>query len=586
VVKCRIRHGAASAIASYTVYSRHRAPSGARYGCPPVEIVLPAGKRLSDHQFTCGEPGDLTISGRVLLPDGAPAGGAEVALMQLPLKTTTDAQGAFTLEGIGENDNYSVQATLQGYSAAAQFQAKGGDDDITLQLRPLVQLAGRVLDAASGVPIQGAKIELQQYTNGLQVPVNTKSAADGGFAFENRSMGSFNIHTTAPGYADNSHSFHISENTEIPAMVIKLTPPVRVAGVVLDPSGVPLAGATLEAAQGRIRTISNTDGSFDLHGLESGVATALKVSHTDHGRITLEVVPGSPGTEDLTITMPVPPTLEVIATLDGAPLPSYDVNGMSMVPSGNSFYTRANSPDGRVTAREVSAGTWNINIRHDGGGGTEINQVVEFSGGQVTTVTAAFQTGTSSLQGKFSSPFGPSGMQRHAHLKNLDEGRTGYPVHIEPDNYSVENIAPGNYVLIIFGGETGFQRIQRLVRIAEGEAKEFDIILDGSASVAFTRSGNLEENFIVTLTNSENAPDPAELERSGSLTPTDSDNYTLPIPAGASTGSLSGLAPGDYWLYAGPMSRMVVPPGGTAPEPVYQSVQIAPGDANEFEVGG
>lgn len=133
-------------------------------------------------------------------------------------------------------------------------------------------LAGKVVDAASGLPVAGAVV---WSGNPLNAPP-VRSGADGSFRLEAPSAPEgIRMNAAAAGYLMAERRFVTRKETG--PIRLALDPAASLSGVVVDPEGRPVPGASIEPApqaqrslnlirsQGKVRT--GPDGRFRLTGL-------------------------------------------------------------------------------------------------------------------------------------------------------------------------------------------------------------------------------------------------------------------------------------------------------------------------------
>lgn len=142
-------------------------PSGSPGGSSqPVQITLEPGARTTldlDITLTEGQ-----VSGRVLEPDGAPAGGATVIAVaprgQRMREAVTDEQGQFLFTNLQAREPMVLRARRMGRTASATLPPD--QSDLTLTLRPAARIVGTV---HGDQPISGFELRLatETYVRGL-----------------------------------------------------------------------------------------------------------------------------------------------------------------------------------------------------------------------------------------------------------------------------------------------------------------------------------------------------------------------------------------------------------------------------------
>lgn len=269
------------------------APSGkpAAKPRPPLRIVLGRGS---------------TLTGRIVDPQGQPAGGAEVVLSASfegpdamirfafgdpTRRATADPKGRFRIERLAAGA-FQLWADHPSFASVTQPRIKIPDKPAEIPLGDIRLLAAAFLEGQvtdeRGAPVAGASVILRPtdgdfmaFHEGRPVePVQT--GADGSFRSGRVAAGTrVNVSVEHPAYVD-AHA----PGVEVPAaepLLITLQPGRSLNGRVVDPAGKPVAGAQLLPApetgigmsmvhsmNGGPRTMSDEDGRFVLDGLSPG----------------------------------------------------------------------------------------------------------------------------------------------------------------------------------------------------------------------------------------------------------------------------------------------------------------------------
>jgi protocatechuate 3,4-dioxygenase beta subunit len=264
-----------------------------------VQITLPsAGAEVRrDLQFQAG----FTLSGRVLR-GGVPMPGVQVSAAGLDTAevaggvAVSDAKGAFRLEGL-QPGSYDVEALFQGPSHPRNVQIRG-DQEIEVDL-PASQVSGRVTDAASSAPLDGAVISLVS-KEGQAFPLgDQRSAPDGTFRFEGMAAGSYRIAARKDGYAPGLLEIEIPE-AGLSGLDLRLDAATGLELSVLDPTGGPPAqveAALLDAA-GQVVT----SGTYPV-----GEGGRVRLSQAPAGSFLLLVGSAAGGTVGQAVGVPGPP---------------------------------------------------------------------------------------------------------------------------------------------------------------------------------------------------------------------------------------------------------------------------------------
>ena len=197
-----------------------------------------------------------------------------------------------------EVDSFSFRFSLhaRGYEiwASNMFSIVGREefDFGTIELDPLYEVSGRVVDADSKTPIANAQLTRTDGDNYFARVINLRTVRfetddNGEFCFQGFPRSGGTIMAFADGYRSVSHSV---TNVEVP-LEIELTPESQasIEGTVVSNDGFPVVGAEVllgfgigEFASGATGTHSDEDGAFRFEGWDDGSYTAWAIS--DMGR--------------------------------------------------------------------------------------------------------------------------------------------------------------------------------------------------------------------------------------------------------------------------------------------------------------
>lgn len=155
-------------------------------------VAYPASFGISEKrtEVTLNLKEAITIRGSVTTADGKPLAGASVGHASVPLApVTTDAAGKYALYGVppaSPDKQQRLKITCPDYAlATAPIPTTGEVAAVALQ--PMITVKGRVVDAATGTPLQTV-FNLQvsfytapEHTNATLSALYLRSAADGTF---------------------------------------------------------------------------------------------------------------------------------------------------------------------------------------------------------------------------------------------------------------------------------------------------------------------------------------------------------------------------------------------------------------------
>lgn len=224
--------------------------------------------------------------------EGPPIAGAEVALYPMqededeldqPLEvTTTNADGRFRFLGLDPLTSYQVFVTAEGFRPDLEGVSTGTDEDI--ELRPGATFGGRVLDANTTVPIEGAEVWIwleNRGPGGIEDKLVSLTGADGAYTLEHARLDRLqDVWVRAPGRLAEKREFQVRPEGGA-GYDILLEPGV---GLVLAPydviDGAPLRDVELRLSNGLELA---TDGNGDLRLTSPGRNTL------DEGVLQLDV---------------------------------------------------------------------------------------------------------------------------------------------------------------------------------------------------------------------------------------------------------------------------------------------------------
>jgi carboxypeptidase family protein len=267
----------------------------------------------------------LVVAGTVAFPDGAPAAGTVLSvqpdlsenLAGSPMdprayvgagnEDKADEKGAFRITGLGAgpwivaaklelgDSQREAQSEAQGARAVGRWSASQGlvrppAAGVHLTLEPPVTVSGTVLDSQRK-PV--AKFQVLAELSGSQwyMPPSEKKeqtfeGVDGRFVLTGLRSGSWTFRAEAEGYARSEKVVLVLPAEEELALV--LLRKVLVAGKVVDPAGLPVAGAevtkelegteAIQAMQGRSDwpvAQSDDEGAFRLEGMPPGTFSIM-----------------------------------------------------------------------------------------------------------------------------------------------------------------------------------------------------------------------------------------------------------------------------------------------------------------------
>lgn len=330
------------------------------------------------------------IAGVVHRTDGRPAAGAEVVVEssggggapwmgggrpRRAGEATAGDDGRFRVTGL-EDGTFAVRASLVPDEALAprwradEEGVRSGREDLALVLAGPVTFTGRVVDDR-GQPVRAFQVVARAAREGGPSETQAFEDEDGRFAFERATPGAWRVEARADGHVSDPPVElvlpHAGEELEL-----GLARASRVAGRVVDPTGAPVAGATVRATDGGETNPwggpggpsarSDETGRFELERLAPGDAsfTAEAEGWADSEPVAVALVAGS-DLESLLLALRVGGRIEgVVSTPEGTPLAGRRVTwGSNAMGFGSRGETRSDA-SGRFAFAAVTPGQWAV----------------------------------------------------------------------------------------------------------------------------------------------------------------------------------------------------------------------------------
>lgn len=320
------------------------------YGLGYALYVKPDGDAL---ELTLSPP--ITAAGRVMDGEGEPVSGATVRARIVGhddqgLQGLADAfpgsralsgpDGEFVLDLLGPDhaQDYSIHAELGNReSAGVAVRLSPGDahEGLVLTLYEGAVLEGRIVDAVTGEPIEGARIrggEGPRAPNS-NYPLLARSDAEGRFRLEGLPREAFTVHLEAEGYvyAEDIFAQTLSGNETLTDLTWEMEPAAVFHGVCVDADGQPLEGVRVHLHGGDAQSSrafllvpenedrsgineyghpvrnakTGPDGRFEVHGLPAGSQARVSFqkegytyrSNTTSNYMVIEAPTAEAGTE-------------------------------------------------------------------------------------------------------------------------------------------------------------------------------------------------------------------------------------------------------------------------------------------------
>jgi protocatechuate 3,4-dioxygenase beta subunit len=323
------------------------------------------------------------LAGRVLDPDGRPVPGARVVVdAAIPggVRAVSDREGRYRLEAVAAGQHW-LSAARPGATLRAVVRVHlPSVERLDLVLLGTATLRGRVTDARTGNPIEGARV-VAGTGNGWDEQRQSASAptdAAGGYAIETLRPGRIMFVTVEKdGWIQAEPSDHRIRLEEAGGAVVDLEmlPAARIEGVVTGPDG-PVVGAEVSAAgSDGVPGVTDLAGRYRLTPLRGGevrvVVGAAGYAHPDGAETTVDVPAGGCVTHDIELVA-CGATGETVEYGETPPERTVVVRGRVLAADGAScagctVSVSSKSPYGSVVDRPVS---WDLGngtpVRPDG----------------------------------------------------------------------------------------------------------------------------------------------------------------------------------------------------------------------------
>lgn len=221
------------------------------------------------------------------------------------LAAVTAADGRFAVRGVPSGVAYSIEAAREGFAphVVPRLEVPASE---TITVPPIVLGEGGALrvraSAGDASPVAGAAVRVARldepeadprWPDATEPPAGT-SGADGAALVPRLRAGSYAVSVIAPGlrpFTRRDVEIADERTTEIAAA---LEPGLTLRGVVLDATGAPLPGASVEARRSVVweKATTGADGRFAIEGLEP---PAVRVVATASGfasqRMSVDLIP-------------------------------------------------------------------------------------------------------------------------------------------------------------------------------------------------------------------------------------------------------------------------------------------------------
>lgn len=442
-----------------------------------LAAVKPAGDPLEIEL----EPAS-TLAGTVKNELGEDLSGARVTLQQqfgsvqggmmnfnprrMVKRATTDEDGAFEVEGIGTG-TWDLVATSEGYIDLERkgIEVQGGKeiDDVELRLLRGGTLRGRVI-SSNGDPVVGANLtRVVQQRSMIDISrANRRTArsdGDGNFVLDGLPLGATSFSAQHEKHQEKVLDLEIQSGDNRLDFILERG--LTISGRVLDPTGLPVGGATVSATTpgggmmvmvgggaGPKTAVTNSDGEYLLEGYGAGTY-----------EVTAKLEGYAPATTDAPIQLDRSDATSVDLQLQtGAAITgivdglSFDelsqVQIMAMQPGASTMPLMAQVDyEGSYLIDNVPAGDWMV-MATVGQGGKNARETVTIDPGTLEMVVDFSFGGGLTLTGRVERNGEPvSGTMV---IASSTDGPGAGQTTTDPDGrYTLEGLEAGRYQILV-----------------------------------------------------------------------------------------------------------------------------------------
>lgn len=396
---------------------------GAHTEVLPIEVELnrqleteTTEELQADPEFLPVDPNK--ISGTVTDLDGDPIADAEVAVYHPDRgdrKSTSDAQGYFTIGELETDKTYRVSAIAPLYNKGVIESVSPGAREIELTLTKASSMRGKVVDANSGGPFTEFEVAYVPYALdektwhrfSIDPSIAWKRVHDENGAFELTGIRSNQPFSVGARTATRGPTFVPSEpiapGEGIDGFQIPLSAPTFVVFTVKASDGSPVAGAAIHMGQTARQTVNlaetDAEGILRFGGLPAGDSVFV-AKHPDHGETHAEASVKEGGETKVELIFPAGGSIEGIVTNLGAPAGGARV--LAAIQDSGTYREARTDAAGKFDLVGLPAGNYEVHAIlpsvHAGlDSEKQMSSAAEVETGKITFVTLAFQPATASV---------------------------------------------------------------------------------------------------------------------------------------------------------------------------------------------
>ncbi|HKE00015.1 MAG TPA: carboxypeptidase-like regulatory domain-containing protein, partial [Planctomycetota bacterium] len=491
-------------------------------GAPPLVIVAERGALVAGRVVDAkgqGIPGASVVASSSWSGSKSAAAGKRASDQIV----TSGADGGFRITGLGDGP-FSVTADVEDVGSQTTRDVRAGTEDVEIVVASPTGIAGRVVDATSGEPVEGFRA--YAYEDGKDPGASLWqrarvekgfAAKDGSFRIAGLSPGRYRVVASADGYVDRATSDAVDVETAkvTPGVVVRLTRGAIVRGRVIDgANGSPVAGARVAGtlagdASGRreaFQTETTIDGAFEAKGVEPG-SIQVVASHNafvDSDPVAVEAVAGGVR-EAAPIALGHGGAIEGTALLpDGSPMARGDLTA-SLQPAGGRgrdlWKSGTADEKGNFHVEGLRPGTWQVTVSMRAADGVwsatdkQVRATVVVEDGRTTHVEfPPPPTGGCTIRGHVTRarrPVGSASVWFWPRQKNAasgyDTSRSLSATTDDDGRFVLEHAPAGDAALMVIGGGGGESSDgpghQQAITVPDAPAMDVEITVPVAGSV-------------------------------------------------------------------------------------------------------
>ncbi|MED1780668.1 carboxypeptidase regulatory-like domain-containing protein [Brevibacillus fortis] len=305
----------------------------------------------------------------------------------------TDDLGNFSVGNLPPGA-YVISASEDSYAAAtSNITVTAGQtiSGVILTMSPLPgSISGQVTNQLTGLPITGAAVAIQLFSNGLFV-ANTVTNQSGQFQVNGLTAGEYNVIASADGFGTHYRTVTVV-NGQTTVTTVELLPIVgTISGMVLLPDGTQASGNNIQLSlfhsnQIRLQNIlAEPDGTFHFVNVAPGTYTVIgSIPGIGTGQAEAVVLPNQ--TTFITIRLSQTGTIQgtVRSGMTGSPVAGATVNVQAVNQAIRTTVVVQTDSFGRYKVTDLAPGTYLVVANAMGSG--EARATVTLGVGEIVTL--------------------------------------------------------------------------------------------------------------------------------------------------------------------------------------------------------